>query len=275
MRLFIRTCCIAMVAGLVPAVAQELTQAEAVPAVEASAPLPSDWSPPGRVGRVSLVSGNLDLRASSGSAWVDAELNQPIFAGEALRTDPRARGEIRIGANTMDLSNSSEIEIASLRDGVTQILLSQGRIGLHLRQAGENETVEIDVPQGGVWLLTPGTYDIEAGGGEALLRVAVFDGNAQFAGAAGDRRIEAGKVAVLTESGAAASIGPATADDFVAWCRDHDYDETLLATPYYVSRYMTGYDALDSAGIWKINAQYGPVWFPTQLEDWAPYRFGH
>src|SRR6202012_2575181 len=45
--------------------------------------------------------------------------------------------------------------------------------------------------------------------------------------------------------------------------------------PYYISRYMTGYDELDSAGMWKITAQYGPVWFPTRSEDWAPYRFGH
>jgi hypothetical protein len=277
MRLFTSICCIAMVAGLVPAVAQELTQAEVVPAAEASAPLPSDGSPLGRVGQVSLVSGNVDLRISHGSAWADAELNQPIFAGEALRTDPRARGEIRIGANTIDLSNGSEIEIASLRDGVTQILLSRGRIGLHLRQAGEYETVEIDVPQGGVWLLAPGSYDIAAGDGEGPLRVAVFDGTAQFAGAGSDRRIEGGQVAVLTESEAAdaASMGPAMADDFVAWCRDHDYDDTRLAAPYYVSRYMTGYAELDAAGIWKINAQYGPVWFPTQPEDWAPYRFGH
>ena len=36
MRLFICTCCIAMVAGFVPAIAQELTEAEAVPALEAS-----------------------------------------------------------------------------------------------------------------------------------------------------------------------------------------------------------------------------------------------
>src|SRR5271168_82808 len=183
MRLFICIYSIAMVAGLVPAVAQELTQPEAMPAAEASAPLPSDWSSPGRVGQVSLISGNVDLRVSSGSAWADAELNQPIFAGEALRTDPRARGEIRIGANTIDLSNGSEIEIASLRDGVTQILLSRGRIGVHLRQAGEDETVAVDVPQGGVWLLAPGRYDIEAGDGEGPLRIAVFDGTAQYAGA--------------------------------------------------------------------------------------------
>jgi hypothetical protein len=277
MRLLVCICCIAMVAGLVPVIAQELTQPEAVPAVEASAPLPPEWSPPGRVGQVSLVSGNVDLRVSGGSIWADAELNQPIFSGEALRTDPRARGEIRIGANTIDLSNGSEIEIASLRDGVTQILLSRGRIGFHARQAGENETVEIDVPQGDIWLLAPGTYDIDAGEGDRSMRVAVFDGKAHFAGAGGDRRIEGGQTAVLTESepADAISIEPATADDFVAWCRDHDYDETRLAAPYYVSRYMTGYDELDSAGMWKINSQYGPVWFPTQSEEWAPYRFGH
>jgi hypothetical protein len=277
MRSFICICSIAMVAGLVPAIAQELTQAETVPAVEASAPLPSDWSPPGRVGQVSLISGNVDLRVSSGSPWADAELNQPIFTGEALRTDPRARGEVRIGANTIDLSNGSEIEIASLRDGVTQILLSRGRIAFHARRAGENETVEIDVPQGDIRLLAPGAYDIDAGEGDRSLRVVVFDGKAHFAGAGGDRRIEGGQTAVLTESEAAdaISIEPVTADDFVAWCRDHDYDETRLAAPYYVSRYVTGYEELDSAGMWKINAQYGPVWFPTQREDWAPYRFGH
>ena len=146
-----------------------------------------------------------------------------------------------------------------------------------MRQAGENETVEIDVPQGGVWLLTPGTYDIDAENGEGPLRVAVFDGMAQFAGPSGDRRIQGGQAAVLrpSEAGDAASIELATADDFVAWCRDRDYDETRLAAPYYVSRYMTGYAELDSAGLWKINEQYGPVWFPTQPEDWAPYRFGH
>src|SRR5438477_7906665 len=277
MRLFIRICCIAMVAGLLPAIAQELTQAEPVQSVEASAPLPPDRSPPNRVGRVSLVSGNLNLQVSSGTAWADAELNQPIFAGEALRTDSRARGEIRIGAKTIDLSNGSEIEIASLLDGVTQILLSRGRIGLRLREAGENEAVEIDVPQGAVWLQVPGTYDIAAGDGEGPLRVGVLGGRAQYAGAGGDRRIEAGQVAVLSgsETADAASIEPVAADDFVAWCRDNDYDETHLAAAYYISRYMTGYDELDGAGIWKINAQYGPVWFPTQSEEWAPYRFGH
>jgi hypothetical protein len=125
-------------------------------------------------------------------------------------------------------------------------------------------------------LSVPGRYDIEAGEGDRLSRIAVFEGMARFAGASGDRRVEEGQAAVLTDQEPvdAAAIETAAADDFILWCRDRDHDETRLAAPYYVSRYMTGYAELDSAGIWKINAQYGPVWFPTESAEWAPYRFG-
>jgi len=274
MRLFLCVCCIATLSGVVPGSAQDVAEADAVPPVEASAPLPSVWTPPGRVGRMSLVSGNVDFRVSSEAAWADVELNQPVFTGEALRTDPRARAEIRIGAKTLDLSNNSELEITSLRDRTTRVLLLRGRIGLHLRDAGENETVEIDVPQGAV-SLAAGSYDIETG--EGKLRVAVFDGKAHFSGARGDIAIGSGQAAVLasTEPTETSATEPATADEFVAWCRDRDADETRLAAPYFVSRDMTGYEELDSAGLWKIDAQYGPVWFPTQSVEWAPYRFGH
>ena len=275
MRLFFCVCFIATLSGLVPGSAQDVTQDDALPPVEPSAPLPSGWTPPGRVGRVSLVSGNVDFRLPNETAWADVELNQPIFTGEALRTDPRGRAEIRIGAKTIDLSDGSELEIASLRDGTTRLLV-RGRIGLHLRDSGENETVEIDVPQGAV-SLGVGIYDIETGEGERPLRVAVFDGKAHFSTAGGDIAIAAGQAAVLgtSELAEASPIEPGSADEFVAWCRDRDADETRLAALYFVSRDMTGYEELDSAGIWKINAQYGPVWFPTHSVEWAPYRFGH
>jgi FecR protein len=276
MRLLFHIYCLAMVAALCAASAQDSAQPEAVSASGASAPLPTDWLPPDRVGRISLVSGDVDLRLSP-AAWADAEVNQPIFAGESARTGPGARAEIRIGANTIYLSNSSQIDIASLGKGLTQILLARGRIGLHLRQSGGPEAVEIDVPQGGVWLLAPGSYDIELGEGDRPLRVAVFEGTAHFAGAVGEKRIEASQAAALLELGAinAASVEPASGDEFVGWCRNRDYDETRLVAPYYVSQNITGFAELDAAGVWKTNAQYGPVWFPTESADWTPYRFGH
>jgi hypothetical protein len=278
MRFLLNICFVATVAAIGPTLAQDAMEGEAsIPAIEATAPLSEVPTPPGRVGGLSLRAGNVGLRASGQTGWTDAEVNQPVFTGGAIRTDPRARAEIRIGAHTIDLSSGTEIEIASLTDQFTQIALSRGRIELHLHQIGADETVEIDFPQGGIWLLRPGTYDIDAGGSDQPPRVAVFDGAAHLVGAGGgETPIKGGQMAVLTTAdGASATIEPAASDEFVEWSRRRDYDETRLAALYYVSPYMTGFAELDAAGIWKISAEYGPVWFPTQSEEWTPYRFGH
>ena len=196
MRLLPYICCIAVVAVLSPVLAQDAIQSEApAPAVEANLPQPVTWLPPGRVGRVSLVSGNVDLRRSDEAGWVDAEPNQPVFAGEAVRTNPQGRSEISIGPNTISLSNGTEIGLVDLRDHFTQITVSRGRIELHLHQIGDGETVEIDFPQGGVWLLGPEVYDMMPGAGDQSSRATVFAGTAHLAGTGADILIEAGQTA--------------------------------------------------------------------------------
>ena len=107
-----------------------------------------------------------------------------------------------------------------MREQFTQVALLHGRIGFYLRHAGDGETVEIDFPQGGVWLLGPGTYDIDAGDGDRPPRVAVFEGTAHLVGAGGETPIEAGQAAVLAGAEAAATIEPAAPDDFAEWCRE-------------------------------------------------------
>jgi hypothetical protein len=278
MRFLLNICFFAMVVEVTPALAQYATEADApLPATDATAPPLGPESPPGRVGRLSLISGSVSLRASGESSWADTELNQLIFTGEALRIDPRARAEMQIGANTVDISNGTELDIATLTDQIIQIAVSHGRINLHLRQVGEGESVEIDTPPGGLWLLEAGSYDIDAGNGDEPLRVAVFAGNARFVGGDADTRLHAGETAVLSGSGPiAATIEPAAADAFVEWCRARDYDDTRLVAPYYISPYMTGFADLDAAGTWEISSEYGPIWVPTAIpEDWVPYRYGH
>src|SRR6266436_8729539 len=278
MRFLLSICFVATVAAVSPALAQDATEGEASPpAIEAVAPIPGVDMPPSRVGGLNFRSGNVGFRAPGQTGWTDAEVNQPVYTGGAFRTDPQARAEIRIGANTIDLSSNSEIEIAGLRDQVTQIALSRGRIDLRLRQVEEGESVEIDTPRGGVWLLGPGKYDSDVGSEDQPLRIAVFEGSAKFAGGGSDIAIAAGDMAVLTGSDPAnASIEPAAPDAFVEWCRARDYHETLLASAYYISPYATGIAELDAAGSWEITPQYGPVWVPDGVtEDWAPYRYGH
>ena len=62
----------------IPALAEEAAMpAETpIPDVEATAPAPAAEAPPGRVGRLSLVSGNVNVRASE--EWLDAVLNFQI-----------------------------------------------------------------------------------------------------------------------------------------------------------------------------------------------------
>ena len=238
----------------VPAVAEEAAVPAATPISNAEATAPAAEALPGRVGRLSLVSGNVSVRASK--EWLDAVSNVPVTTGASLRTGAQARAEIEIGANTIELAPESEIEITKLDDRTIQVAIVGGRIGFALRQLGDDEGVEVQVSNEGVPLLQPGCYDIDA----SARRITVSSGDALSGG----------------PDQTDAMIQPAARDDFIEWCRSRDYNETWRAAPYYVSRYMTGFAELDAAGNWESTAEYGDVWVPTGLPfDWAPYRDGH
>jgi hypothetical protein len=118
---------------------------------------------------------------------------------------------------------------------------------------------EIAIPRGGVLVLQPGVYDIDAGSEDQPARIAVFEGAARFAGYGADIEIKPGDVAVLNGSNpVSASIERAVPDAFVEWCRSRDYDEKRLAAPYLVSPNMTGYAELDANGRWDTAPRLGP-----------------
>jgi len=154
-------------------------------------------APPGQVGRISLVSGKVGFRGPGDRVWSDAEINDPVARGVSLRTDPQARAELRIGPDTIDLAGASEIRIADLREGVVEIAVRRGRVGLGVGRLGDGETVEIEIPRGEVWLLRPGQYDIAAGDGEEPARVSAFAGEARFFGDGSEVTADAGTTAVL------------------------------------------------------------------------------
>ena len=232
--------------------------------------------PPSRVGRVSLVSGTLAFYGPGDTDWSSAKVNLPVAAGAWLMTDPQSRAEMRVGADSINLSNDTQLNFAELRDQVMQIGLTQGRIDLHLRRLKKDQRAQIDVPRGGLWLLQPGVYDIDSGHPDQPTRITVFEGSARFAGGGIDTLVNAGEMLVVSGSDTlSAAVERAAPDEFVRWCRSHDYDEKRLATPHHVSPAMTGYEELDAYGEWATVPTYGEVWFPTSVPGgWAPYREG-
>src|ERR1700688_3322564 len=135
-----------------------------IAAVPGSArPASAEEQPPALVGRVSTIAGQLGFHVKGETEWSAASVNYPVATGGSFWTDPKSRAEIRIGAQTIDLAGNTEIDVTRLDQQVMQIGLPQGRIELHLRQLCDGNSAEIDIPRGGVWLLQPGLYDINAG----------------------------------------------------------------------------------------------------------------
>jgi hypothetical protein len=232
--------------------------------------------PPSRVGQISYVSGNLGFHAAGDTQWSAAGVNYPVATGGSFWTDPQARAQIQIGPTTIGMAGGTELDVTNLNDQVSQFGLPQGRINLHLRQLDNGQSFEVDLPQGAVWLLQPGSYDIDAGTADQPARVAVFAGSAHFVGGGADIGVNHGDAAVLTGANpVTARIEHAAPDAFAEWCASRDYHAEGLAAAHYVSPQMTGYADLDHYGGWQGNPQYGEVWYPSQVPaDWAPYRDG-
>src|SRR5258708_593990 len=151
-----------------PALAQQAPPAppaaQGTPSTTAPVQAAGREAPPAHVGRVSFVAGRLGFHGKSETAWSAAAVNYPVAAGGSFWTDPKTRAELRIGGQTISLSNNTEIDVARLDQQVMQLAVPQGRVDLHLRRLGAGNAVEVDIPRGGVWLLQAGIYDIDAGG---------------------------------------------------------------------------------------------------------------
>jgi hypothetical protein len=234
-------------------------------------------SPPGRVGRVSLVSGKVGFRSLGETLWSNAAVNDPVSTGTSLRTDPQARAEMRIGADTIDLAGGAEVAVTRLDNRTAELGVARGRIGLDVPQLGAGETIEIDTPRGVVRLLQAGRYDLDTGTSETPPRIVAYTGAARFVGGNQDLSIKAGDALVLGGNGwAGFATEPATADDFARWCGSRAVDEKTLAAPHFVSPAMTGSAALDAAGTWQAGTKYGAVWVPKDVPTgWAPFHNGH
>src|SRR5579883_2424574 len=214
-------------------------------------------APSRRVGQLSLVLGRVDFRGPDDGQWSPGVLNDPVATGVALRTDPSARLEIRIGPDRLDLASGTEIAIIRLEPGSTEIALRSGRIELDLGRFDPGESVAVDTARGGVWLGGEGRYDVDAGADGHGLRIVVYAGSARFAGGGADLPIAAGNRLTLDGSGPVRSeTESASPDAFAQWCARRAVDDASLAAPYFVSREMTGYAALDAGGDWVKNSAY-------------------
>ena len=235
--------------------------------------------PPDRVGRLSYIQGPVSFLAASADSWSVAEPNRPVTTGDRLWADSNARLEVDVGSTTLRAAGLTEVDIVRLTDHWVQVRIPQGTLNQRLRVLAPDQDYEIDAPNAAVSLAGAGEYRVDVSADGSTTTITVRSGRAEITAAGSSFAVEAGQVATIRGDSALTydltDTGPL--DDFDRWARERDARaDQAGAALRYVSQDTPGVEDLDSYGQWDVDADYGPVWYPTVVEvGWAPYRQGH
>ena len=234
--------------------------------------------PPSRVARLAHIEGQMSIQPSGVDQWSQASSNYPIATGDRVYADTDGRAEISAGDVVARIGHSTDLTMTNLTDQMVQLGLAQGTLRIHTYVVDAYNQVEIDTPNGAVVVTQPGDIRVDSYSGDDGTIVTVNTGAIQISGPDLQQDIAAGQSVRLQGSNPieiSANDMPAT-DDFDTWCLARDRHSQNSQTAQYVNRDAVGSEDLDAYGSWSQTPDYGPVWYPQQIDaDWAPYREGH
>src|SRR5580765_4882691 len=238
-----------------------------------------EQDPPGRVARLNFSQGSISCRPAGEDDWVTGVPNRPMVTGDDLWADDNSRAEVHNGSTAIGLGAKTGITFLALDDHTTQIRLAEGSMILRVRHLDDEDSYEIDTPNGAFSVLQPGEYRIDVSEDGSRTITNVWHGRGRVTGGGSSYTVVAGQSASFTgsEQHLDYDLGQLpNRDGFDEWAFDRDDREDHADSANYVSREMTGYEDLDEYGYWSYVAGYGPCWHPRAIvAGWAPYRFGH
>ena len=130
------------------------------------------WAdPPGRVGRLGDLSGQVWLYSPDAGEWVAAERNRPLTEGDRLATDNGARADVRIGSTTVRLDAGTELEVLTLDDEHVALQLHGGSVAVRLRSADAARELELRTAEGRFVTPRPGRYRFDRQDGTSHVTV--------------------------------------------------------------------------------------------------------
>ncbi|NMG75359.1 DUF6600 domain-containing protein [Aromatoleum diolicum] len=233
------------------------------------------WAdPPTRVGRLSVIDGELALRRDGSQQWESASVNLPLTTGDELATESDSRAEIRIGSSVLRLAEDTSLEILRLDDERIRVRLHDGSVAMRVRSADPEAAIEVETRDGLAVPTEPGQYRIDYL--DSLTRVSNYRGHVDFRGDGRDVSVSDGRRAEIPTDGRdEVRWDRPDDDDFSDWSLARDERDDRLGRQRYVSPEMTGAEDLYEHGDWREYDDYGPVWFPRSVPyGWAPYRYG-
>ncbi|MDP1650709.1 MAG: hypothetical protein Q8M01_21260, partial [Rubrivivax sp.] len=240
----------------------------------------SAWAqddPPGRVGRLAAIQGQVWWFDHEDGQWSEAERNRPLTGGDRLSTAADASAELRVGSTVLRLGGATELEVLALDDQRMSFQLHSGSLALRVRSREVAQEIELVTDEARLRPLRSGLYRLDriddtshAGSWRGSLRVDDADGFI----------VDTGQRVELWREGRSRELrhawGSLPYDAFAEWAVREDRRDERSAATRHVSPEMTGAEDLDRYGRWDRHPEYGMVWFPLEVRaGWAPYRYGN
>ncbi|HKV32725.1 MAG TPA: DUF6600 domain-containing protein, partial [Pyrinomonadaceae bacterium] len=249
---------------------------------------PDDYEVKDRVVRISLITGEVNLRRRANQDWERARLNYPLVEGDTVATDKDSRMEIQIDArNFVRLAPGSALRITTLRDEGVALSVLEGTVVVRLVKFDRSkEYFEVDAPRTTMAAEKPGLYRVDVPR-DGRVRLTVRDGgSARIYSDTSGFSLRDGRSAELVVAGENAGdweFLAATSDDaFDTFVSDRErfLAQRLRYDSEYYDEYAWGAEELAAYGEWTFTDDFGWIWRPhpgtiSAYADWAPYRYGH
>jgi hypothetical protein len=232
--------------------------------------------PPGRVGRLSELNGQVWVFDTEGNEWITASRNRPVTTGDRLSTEADGRAELRIGSTTLRVAPNTEIEVLRLDDDHVSLQLHSGSVSSRLRSREAADEFSLQTAEGQFRTERSGHYRFDRQ--DDTSAVTALSGQASYASEGTGLTVQQGqRVEFWKERGTPQySVMEPRRDEFSNWVASLEGREERSVSTRYVSAEMTGVEDLDRYGRWEGETEYGAVWIPrTVAPGWAPYRMGH
>ncbi|HEX2252962.1 MAG TPA: DUF6600 domain-containing protein, partial [Thermoanaerobaculia bacterium] len=210
----------------------------------------------------------------------DAEINQPVLAGDRLRVVPGSMAEVLLSdGNLLRIDGGSDLVFDRLAyspegdDRVTELTLYEGNLQLVVfdESAGDRYP-QVALPNGTVYIDTPGVFRIAAERGD-WAEVVARRGRAEVVSDAGSVLLRADEELVLAgrRAGYSDVRQAGRYDDLERWAER--LDDQRLDIPEVDSSLAYAAAPLNDHGTW-ITVESRRAWRPRVSAGWSPYHHG-
>jgi len=245
----------------------------------ASAAAPAQEDPPGRVGRVADIAGNVRTLDAEGG-WMDVVRNQVLSTGDRITTDKSGRATLQIGSTVVRLGADTDLVVTQMDDQHVRLRFDHGQLAVRVRSDDIPGELFIDTDEGAWVPHHPGQYRFDRLPRQALGAQA-WSGDMLLEAPDSSLPLKAPQRAQVWRDAKNTThyhVDPAVKDAFGDWVLAQDKQDDVHAAANaaaQVSPEMTGESDLARFGTWSAGPGGERVWTPAKLPaGWQPYQQG-